>query len=345
MALANKEYWIDRSVKDSERVWQEVDVFSKNLKSVYQTALDDTQQVVDVLYSRYAEKGGINAFELRRELSQVERKGLYKRIDELYKTYKVNPSDGILFEIEKLSLKTRIDRLDDVMLTISSRLSDSNSLVVNSTRDFLTEQYSEAFNHNVFNVFQGLGEGRAFNQVNENLVKQAINFQWSGDNFSGRLWDNKNKLVTVIRDTVTQGAAQGKSIQQMTKDLAGKLESNYSNARRIVRTETAYVIEDATKEAYKELEIERYEYIATLDNRTSEICAELDGKEFKVLEAVVGVNYPPLHPNCRSTTAPVVNSKYAAEFSRKARDSEDKSYQVPANLKYKDWKKEYIEAA
>ncbi|MDZ5017221.1 phage head morphogenesis protein, partial [Clostridium perfringens] len=52
--------------------------------------------------------------------------------------------------------------------------------------------------------------------------------------------------------------------------------------------------------------IEEYEYSATLDLRTSDICSELDNKPFKVKNAIVGVNYPPMHANCRSTTIPVV---------------------------------------
>ncbi len=42
--------------------------------------------------------------------------------------------------------------------------------------------------------------------------------------------------------------------------------------------------------------------MATLDSRTSLACRELDGKDFAVAEARAGVNYPPMHPRCRSTT-------------------------------------------
>jgi SPP1 gp7 family putative phage head morphogenesis protein len=44
---------------------------------------------------------------------------------------------------------------------------------------------------------------------------------------------------------------------------------------------------------------------AFLDNRTSDICRKIDeemkkGKKYRIDEAVVGENYPPLHPNCRT---------------------------------------------
>ena len=67
----------------------------------------------------------------------------------------------------------------------------------------------------------------------------------------------------------------------------------YSAAKRLVRTETAYIYEQATKDAYEECGVEWYEFLATLDGRTSEICRELDGKHFKVRDAMPGKNYPP----------------------------------------------------
>jgi NAD+--asparagine ADP-ribosyltransferase len=41
--------------------------------------------------------------------------------------------------------------------------------------------------------------------------------------------------------------------------------------------------------------------------RTSNICKELHNKTFEVKNAKVGENYPPMHPNCRSTTNEVFN--------------------------------------
>jgi uncharacterized protein with gpF-like domain len=52
-----------------------------------------------------------------------------------------------------------------------------------------------------------------------------------------------------------------------------------------------------------------------LDSRTSEICRELNGKRFKLSEAEVGVNYPPMHPNCRSTTQLVLDEEYKQKES------------------------------
>lgn len=56
-------------------------------------------------------------------------------------------------------------------------------------------------------------------------------------------------------------------------------------------------------DCYKELDIKEYEIVETLDSRTCDVCADLDGKVFKMSEYQVGVTAPPFHPRCRGCTA------------------------------------------
>jgi SPP1 gp7 family putative phage head morphogenesis protein len=52
--------------------------------------------------------------------------------------------------------------------------------------------------------------------------------------------------------------------------------------------------------------VEKYEFLAAIDSRTSKLCRDKDGKVFKLKDSKVGVNFPPLHPHCRSTIIPVL---------------------------------------
>ena len=49
-----------------------------------------------------------------------------------------------------------------------------------------------------------------------------------------------------------------------------------------------------------------YQWVSTLDSKTSDQCTALDGMQFKVGEGPL----PPIHPNCRSTTTPTLSSKF-----------------------------------
>ena len=79
-----------------------------------------------------------------------------------------------------------------------------------------------------------------------------------------------------------------------------------------------------------------------LDSHTSEICQEMDGKRFPMSQWEVGVTAPPFHVNCRSTTVP-----YDPDFDdsgmRSARGEDGKTYYVPSDMKYKDWKKAFVD--
>lgn len=98
----------------------------------------------------------------------------------------------------------------------------------------------------------------------------------------------------------------------MSRELKQATGQSFNNAFRLIRTETAHVDGQVTlesfKQAQKELGYQYYVYDAFLDSRTSKIYRELDNKRFRIDEAEVGVNFPPMHPNCRSTTTLDENS-------------------------------------
>jgi SPP1 gp7 family putative phage head morphogenesis protein len=52
--------------------------------------------------------------------------------------------------------------------------------------------------------------------------------------------------------------------------------------------------------------VQQYQILAAVDCRTSDICEEMNGKVFDFGTEQVGVNYPPFHPNCRTTIIPVL---------------------------------------
>lgn len=74
------------------------------------------------------------------------------------------------------------------------------------------------------------------------------------------------------------------------------------SSERLIRTEANYFHNQGHIKAYKDYGIKKYEYLAVIDGRTSNLCEELNEKVFNVENAQVGENYPPMHPFCRSTT-------------------------------------------
>ncbi|MBQ8635151.1 minor capsid protein [bacterium] len=156
-----------------------------------------------------------------------------------------------------------------------------------------------------------------FNTIASKKLKQLLSSDWSGANWSDRLWRDRAVVGKKVTEILQKGVTQGTSLQKMARELKQATNQSFNNAFRLIRTETSHIDGQVTLEGYKqasdELGLEYYEYDAFLDSRTSTICRELNGKRFKVSEAEVGVNYPPMHPNCRSTTQLVLDEKYKQE--------------------------------
>jgi len=115
------------------------------------------------------------------------------------------------------------------------------------------------------------------------------------------------KLRIVLRD----GFRKNKTIRQIENDISRnvgmpdrfiekdgrKILSVSAEARPIMtaRTETVRLSNLGLKDLYEENEVEKYQYLAAIDDRTSDICLSLNGQVFEVKNGVPGQNMPPMH--------------------------------------------------
>ena len=134
-----------------------------------------------------------------------------------------------------------------------------------------------------------------------------------------------------------RGAAPDKAI----KAISDRFQVSKSQAGRLVMTESAAFANEARKDCFKDLGVEKYVIVETLDNETCSLCAQLDGKVYPMSEYQVGVTAPPFHPWCRGTTAPYYEDMQGLG-DRFARDGEGKGYNVPRDMKFTDWKEKYV---
>lgn len=179
---------------------------------------------------------------------------------------------------------------------------------------------------------------------------QAIVAQkWEGGNYSSRIWDNNRQFAEAVEHTIAAGILSGQSFRDMSDNLRHVIGEDDSEgakhkSMRLIRTECNHVATQGQMLGYEAGGIEWYLFLATLDLATSAICRSLDRKRFPVSEAKTGVNLPPMHPHCRSTTMPEVDAEVLAKINRAARDPvTGKSITVPGNMSYAEWYKKYVQ--
>ena len=158
--------------------------------------------------------------------------------------------------------------------------------------------------------------------------------------------DWETKQIEKVSDIMRTGFVTGRTNQQITQDIAGKggyLDNqNRKSVKSMVRTATTHtsnLARQATFEANSDV-VKGYEWVSTLDGNTSSTCQKLDGDIFKNSDK--NKRYPPAHPNCRSSTSPVLDARYKLDDSVNTRASRgvEGGQQVNADTTYFSWLKE-----
>lgn len=208
-------------------------------------------------------------------------------------------------------------RAEGTIRSIESILDDMATKEEELLKETLTEVYKET------QKIEAVGLGVSFQTVNDNVIREVMQTNWSGLLFSDRIWDNRKKLASKLKETLNKGLIRGDSLQDMANNLAKELNKDYNRAVVLVHTETCWIQSEATKRQYEEEDVEQYEFMAFLDDSTTKECRGLDGKIFNVKDGQPGVNMPPMHPRCRSCVIPVVESINTEKIEAKKKAEEE----------------------
>ncbi|MGK9183790.1 minor capsid protein [Priestia filamentosa] len=203
-------------------------------------------------------------------------------------------------QLENLERQFPETYLDILMDEIELYMIDSFHEQENLIEEHLENIVEEAFD-------QISGELNVSASYKEKEIQDIVEVEWSGARFSDTLWKNKEQLMFNLKRIITQGLIRGDGIEEMTKALQKEMNAAKYASGRLIRTETAYVMNQSALRAYKKSGFTHYEFTAHIDERTSDRCKKKDGKIYRIEEAKVGVNVPPLHPNCRSAILPVIH--------------------------------------
>ena len=299
--LSNKSYWLKRSEElDKVAKMTEKEVMKK-LSALYRDAFRSIEKEVNDFMMKYAVDHKLDYATVTQMLTPIDLAEYNQKIEELYAMYRDTGSEYIKIEIDRLNARAKITRLQALQDAINVELTKVTHEYQMTLEDTLiglfTEQYKE--------VSELLGIMAPV--INREAIKTIIEYPYAGKMFSDRIWDNKDALVRHIKQNLTVGIIRGDSIQKMSRQLKKDLNVLYYQAERLVRTETNYAMNQGHLKGYADSGVvEKYEFLAAIDSRTSKLCKNQNGKVYKLSDAVVGVNFPPLHPHCRSTVIPIL---------------------------------------
>lgn len=353
--MKNSEYWQARERERLELIDISVDERIEEIKGIMSDAVDKIEHDIFKLYQKYGKDNELKYQDTLFYLTDNERKEFQKDLKYYVETFRdASKAKTYKSELQALSTRARVKRLEALKANIQIQATELERLLTDKMPSIFNSIYQDSYFFNLYSQCLYTNNlGLRFDIPSPNIIRELLNNPWSGKNYSEKVWNITNNFNYKLDNVVTAGLIKGEHPNIIAKNLRdaalGKRDKNGKlkggqlfECKRLVRTESAFIAEQATKKSYDDNNVKEYEYLATLDFKTSFICRSLDGKVFKVKDSVTGVNYPPMHCFCRSTTVPVI--KWEGEdntpYKRIARDPITGRNNYIDYMDYSDWKDE-----
>ena len=329
-------YWENRQAQQMYEAMEDAEQVAKELSDLYAKASRHINFELDKIYERFRDKYHLSDAEALRLLNSLKDP---TSLEELKRKLSLDPKNkDLLAELESAAYRARIERLENLQNEIDLMMRNVFEQEKKITTAHYVDLAQNAYYRQIFDIQRQVGFQFSFSAADPRAIALVLSSKWSGENYSTRIWNNTQGLAKDVKEQLLLGLLTGKREEDMAKEIANKFATGSFEARRLVRTESSFVNGQMQLDAYEECDADEYEFIATLDLKTSKICRELDGKVFKVKDAMPGVNMNPMHPFCRSTTGIHLSDEITAGLKRRARDpvtGEPKL--VPAGTNYEKW--------
>lgn len=297
--LTSKKYWRERAERIIAVEAKKDDDVIDEVRSITNSTMSQLSNEIYSFYAKYADAEGISVDAAKKKIQKTDIKELEDRVAQYVKNKDF--SEKANAELRQYNTKMYVSRERMLLQQLSAIMVNGTAL----TEVELSKYLETSVDREVERQAGILGNVR----INPNDVRAIVNADFHGETWSNRLWADMEQTRKTVLKTVQNTLLRGRHPDEFVPELKKKLGVTTSDAKRLLITETARVQTEAQKLHYKETigDDATIEFVAKLDDRTSDECRHADGNKIKVSEMVAGVNVPPLHPYCRSTTVPAVD--------------------------------------
>ena len=343
--MKNQDYWTKRKAnliyEQMDKAEKQADKFDK----VYKESKAYLDKQINKIFDKFQRDYGLSERDARHVLKNMkDQKGL----NELRKVLEARPNDPniqrLLADLDSPAYAYRMKRLERLSADLDLMRESIYHSEKKGSDAFYSDLMKDSYYKATFDLQQQTGLAYSFSDLPETEIKRLQGLKWTGEAYSDRIWSNTGALASSVKDELLVSLMTGRSVRDTSQAIAERFEVGKGKARRLVRTESAFFHNQMELLSYEDAEITKYKFVAVLDKRTSHICQEHDNKVYDTDKAVPGVNYPPLHPWCRSTTIAHDEDIDYSKLERRARNPETgKVEYVPADMSYKEWYDKYVE--
>lgn len=346
MSERTSAYWQER-FKQMEDAQHDTSVQKvQEIQEQFDRSLAAINGKINAWYQRLADNNGISMQEARKLLNARELKEFQWNVDDYIKYGKENKISGAWEkELENASARVHIGRLEALKIEIQQEAEKLYGNCIDEIDQHIRNTYTSDFYHTAYEIQKGVSVGTTLKQLDTRTVEMIVCKPWAvdGKNFSDRLWENKTKLINNLHNSLSRMCITGEAPDRAIAEISKQMKVSRAQAGRVVMTESAAFANKARQDCMEELDVEQFEVVETLDSHTCETCGGMDGKHFPMTEFQIGVTAPPFHPNCRGCTCPYFDDEFDSVGERAARGEDGKTYYVPGDMTYEEWKKSFVD--
>lgn len=342
--MKNKDYWTKRKAnliyEQMDKAERQADKFDE----IYKQSKAYLDMQINKVFDKFQRDYGLSERDARQVLKNMKDQ---KDLNELRQVLEARPNDPniqrLLADLDSPAYAYRMKRLE----RLNDDLDRMRESIYHSEKTgsdaFYSDLMKDSYYKATFDLQQQTGLAYSFSNLPETEIKRLKALKWTGEGYSDRIWSNTGALASSVKDELLVSLMTGRSVRDTSQAIAERFGVGQNNARRLIRTESAFFHNQMELLSYEDADIEKYIFVAVLDKRTSHICQEHDNKVYGTDKAVPGVNYPPLHPWCRSTTIAYDEDADYSKLKRRARNPKTgKTELVPADMTYKEWYSKYV---
>ena len=342
--MKNSEYWRKRFEAIEKEKFLLTDKYYKNVVEAFEEANKELTIKLLEWYARFADNNDVTLAQARKLLSSKKLEEFKWTVEEYIKYGKENAiNQEWMQQLENVSARVHISHFETAKIELQQIVTKFYGLQEKQITQAVIEVYNATSLRTTYEIQKGMKQYFDFRKINQRQLEKVINAPWVSDakNFSERIWGDCNKMVLDLQNQLQQNIILGRAPDESIKIMANKFQVSKSKAANLIQTESSYFYSRAQKDTFSELSVEQFQFIATLDSKTSAICRSMDEKVFAMNEYKIGVNAPPLHCRCRSCTVPYFETDFNIEDSRAYRKSDGKTDWCE-DLPYEKWKEKYV---
>ena len=316
--MSSRDYWKQREENQRQFNIAEEAEYSRRIKEIYHKMYQNIQDDINSFYVKYADKEGITLAEAKRRVANLDINEYAAKakqyVEQAAKDRAANGgktdktaayfSDQANAEMRLYNATMKINRLELLKAHLGLEMVDGHDELQKLFGDALTKRAMDEFKRQAGILGDTV-------QNNERFADSIVNASFHNAKFSDRVWMSQDLMKYRLNEILTQALIQGlnpKSLSSRVMPLIKKeiLENKRAAADRLLRTELCRAQTDAQMKSFERNGYDRYIFLA--EPTACPHCKALDDKVFTLKEMAIGENAPPLHPNCRCSTAAYAES-------------------------------------